>query len=161
VSVAVALITGYVGMVHKGVCLPQGSHCAGDLLQNVLVALYFGALLVLAVCVLIELSLIVGVALRAVFRHQRQEDCLPGVAPDGLWGESVASHALTSPFPLPRRTPQQRTPGYQVRVWARKDCMIAEHAGLTARHADELQAIYRALGHEPRRIEIITPTQAA
>jgi hypothetical protein len=71
VSVVVALITGFAGMAHKDVCLPQASHCNGDLIQNALIVLYFGSLIALAVCVLAGLILAVFVAIRAVTQQQR------------------------------------------------------------------------------------------
>lgn len=70
-SVVLALITGFVGMAHKNVCLPQASHCNGDLIQNALIVLYFGSLIALAVCVLVGLILAGIVALGAVSQHRR------------------------------------------------------------------------------------------
>lgn len=70
VSLGVALITGFGGMAHKEACLPQPGHCNGDLLQNALIVLYFGALIALAVCILTSVILGVTVAVRAVSRNQ-------------------------------------------------------------------------------------------
>lgn len=68
-SLVVGLIAGFVGMAHKDVCLPQASHCNGDVIQTALTVLYFGSLIVLAVSVLVGLILAAIVALRAISKR--------------------------------------------------------------------------------------------
>jgi len=71
VSAVVALITGFVGMARKDVCLPQASHGNGEPIQSALMVLYFGSLIALAICVLVGLILAVIATVRAVSRRQR------------------------------------------------------------------------------------------
>ncbi|GAC1471953.1 MAG: hypothetical protein NVS2B16_31030 [Chloroflexota bacterium] len=70
VSLGVALTSGFGGTAHKEACLPQPGHCNGDLLQNALMVLYFGALITLAARILIGVIVGVTVAVRAASRDQ-------------------------------------------------------------------------------------------
>lgn len=58
-------------MAHKDECLPLANRCREDLIQNALIVLYFGSLIVLTVCVVVGLILAAIVAFRGISEHTR------------------------------------------------------------------------------------------
>jgi hypothetical protein len=71
-SLVAVLVNGFVGMAHKEVCLPQPNHCSGDVTQTVLIGLYVGSLIVLAVRIVAGVIIAATVAWRALAKQHFQ-----------------------------------------------------------------------------------------